>query len=1075
MSNDPRVLDLVEEIIGSGRTPEEVCADCPQLLFDVRNRLEQCKRLEAQLEAVFPSSRVGSRRRRMPPLADELPEIQGYTVEGVLGRGGAGVVYQARHLKLNRPVALKMLLLGANATASEVRRFRREAELVAGLQHANIVQVYDVGETEDCPYFTMELMAGGSLAQQLGGHPQPARYAAELLTRVALAVAAAHQAGLVHRDLKPSNILLAPDGTPKVTDFGLARRVDGDATLTLTGAPGVGTPSYMPPEQASRKAGAVGPPADIYSLGAILYEMLTGRPPFRAESVGETERQLIADDPVAPSRLNKMVPRDLETICLKCLRKDPLERYSTAAALADDLTRFQEGMPIQARPLGLGARVWRWCLHRPAEAALVATALALVALIIGGGFWFQNQRDQRRAETARQQGGRTQAVQTVLEQAAAFGKEGRWPDATAVLEGGSRLLDASAPPDLRHSLQQAGADAEMVTELEEIRLRLSEGKRAHETVSPESLYAAAFEKYGVVSQTMTPAEAALRIHNSAIRETLLAFLHEWLYHADKDRARLQAILDIADDDPWRRAFRQEMAAKTPGRLTFLATSPEAAAQSPVILSGLGGILIVANQREAALAMLRDAQQRHPDDFWINYLLGRFWGQEQPQRAIAFYRAAVAIRPSSDQAYVVLGAALRDAGDTDEAIVAFRKALALNPDCGDGRDLAKALAPKGRLEEARAVWEKALDRDPPDNDAWYGYAQLCLFLGNEGAYRRVRHAMLDRFGHVAEISSVYAERTGLACLLQPLAGDELLRSIELADSAVAAGEPEDKYLLFLKGLAEYRQGRLPQAIPLLQAATTRLPNRPGPRLVLAMAQFQSGDAHQGRRSLAAAVCKYNWEEIRADHTTAWVNHVLRREAEAMILPNLPAFLRGEYQPQENDERLALLGICQSKTLNAAAARLYADAFAADPTLAGDLTADCFDRAAREEVSADRTEVLNSEGRFLAARCAALAGSGLGADGAKLTPAERKRWREQACQWLHDDLGALASRLSDNGPGTRNSVREMLTLWRTDRVLSGLRDADALNALPADERERWIALWNRVDDLLARTSGTKSPSN
>ena len=358
-----------------GRTPEEVCGACPELLPEVRHRWRQMCAVEAELDALFPDAgtRPGRRYRRSLAAGGELPQIPGYDVEAMLGRGGMGVVYKARHSRLNRLVALKMLLAGAYAGPHERARFQREAEAVASLRHANIVQVYDVGDHEGCPYFTMELLEGGSLAQALAGTPQPARQAAALLITLAEAVQVAHQAGIVHRDLKPANILLTADGTPKVADFGLARHFEGEPALTLSGAR-IGTPSYMAPEQVIGKAGTIGPATDIYALGALLYEMLTGRPPFRGETAAETERQVIHDEPVSPSRLNTKVPRDLETICLKCLSKEPERRYASAAALADDLRRFGEGRPIQARPVGWGERSWRWCRRNPTVAALLAGA-----------------------------------------------------------------------------------------------------------------------------------------------------------------------------------------------------------------------------------------------------------------------------------------------------------------------------------------------------------------------------------------------------------------------------------------------------------------------------------------------------------------------------------------------------------------------------------------------------------------------------------------------------------------------------------------------------------------------------
>jgi serine/threonine-protein kinase len=281
------------------------------------------------------------------------------------------------------------------------------------------------------------------------------------------------------------------------------------------------------------------------------------------------------------------------------------------------------------------------------------------------------------------------------------------------------------------------------------------------------------------------------------------------------------------------------------------------------------------------------------------------------------------------------------------------------------------------------------------------------------------------------------------------------------------DPRYAFVQFLKGVSEYRQGRPREAIPWLREAAVKLPNRAGPRLVLAMAQFQSGAATEARANLATAVAAYNWTMSQADHPTVWVSHAFRREAEAMMLPNLPAFLRGEYQPRDNEERLGMLGACESQGRYASAARLYAEAFAADPRLADELTAECASRAAPEKQSGDRVEALNSEARFLAARCAALAGCGLGDDAAKLGDAERQDFRKQARGWMRADLAAWRKMLDGDAPAARNLAREMLTLWQADPDLAQLGDSNALTNLSTEEREEWTCLINEVRLAVLRT--------
>jgi serine/threonine protein kinase len=343
----------------------------------------------------------------------ERPTVPGYEILRELGRGGMGVVYQARQLGLDRTVALKMVLAGIHADPKDLARFRAEAAAIARLRHPNIVQIYDVGETAGQPYLVLEFVAGGSLAQRLQGTPQPVRPAAQLVETLARAVHAAHTKGVIHRDLKPANVLLQiadgrlplekQDGAaagqsaignlksaiPKITDFGLAKCTDGDGEASDRRGPTVtgeilGTPNYMAPEQAMAPRQPVGPAADVYALGAVLYELLTGRPPFTGETPLAIVLQVLHDEPVSVTSLRPNVPRDLETICLKCLRKEPRKRYGSALELAEDVQRFLRDEPIRARSLMPAEKLWRWVRRHPLPAALLAAGLLgpVVALTV---------------------------------------------------------------------------------------------------------------------------------------------------------------------------------------------------------------------------------------------------------------------------------------------------------------------------------------------------------------------------------------------------------------------------------------------------------------------------------------------------------------------------------------------------------------------------------------------------------------------------------------------------------------------------------------------------------------------
>jgi WD40 repeat protein/tRNA A-37 threonylcarbamoyl transferase component Bud32 len=377
---------------GRALSPEELCAASPELLDEVQHQIEAMLSMEGML-GIKPTPMIGASNRETavqgspgdpgsPAVAVGPGDFPGYELLEELGRGGMGVVWKARQQSVNRIVAFKIVLASRHASLAEKVRFQIEAEAVAHLSHPNIVRLYEAGEHDGVPFFSLELCEGGSLEKKLKQQrPTPAE-AAALVETLARAMQHAHSRGVVHRDLKPGNVLLAADGTPKIADFGLAKRLDVEHNVSGSGVV-LGTASYMAPEQARSQSRDVGPAADVWALGAILYECLTGKPPFLGASTYDTLLQLLQREPPRPRALNPRVPLDLETICLKCLEKDPARRYGSAAELAEDLRRFLEGRPVQARPVGALGRAGRWCRRNPVVAALLAAVV--LSLAIGSG------------------------------------------------------------------------------------------------------------------------------------------------------------------------------------------------------------------------------------------------------------------------------------------------------------------------------------------------------------------------------------------------------------------------------------------------------------------------------------------------------------------------------------------------------------------------------------------------------------------------------------------------------------------------------------------------------------------
>jgi serine/threonine-protein kinase len=329
-------------------------------------------------------------------------------------------------------------------------------------------------------------------------------------------------------------------------------------------------------------------------------------------------------------------------------------------------------------------------------------------------------------------------------------------------------------------------------------------------------------------------------------------------------------------------------------------------------------------------------------------------------------------------------------------------------------------------------------------------------------------MLERFGGTTG-NWIIGERTATACLLRPIEGNELQRVSQLVDRTVLecerANAPGNGYIRFSQGLLAYRQGRFDEAMPILTDTAEKLPNRAGPALVLAMAQFKSGAQMPARKSLAKAIRNFDWSARRADDQAVWISHILRREAESMILPNFGRLFDGKDPPANNDERLALLGALHFENRFGAESRLYADAFAEDPTLPNELNADCFRRIDGAEGAIDRVEAFYAPSRFSAARTAAVAGCGLGNDGARFSKAEQSEFRKQAREWLHAELVEWTTRFKGDSVATREIAASMLIHWESDSALAGIRDKDELDKLPAAEAAECRELWNQVNHALS----------
>jgi serine/threonine protein kinase/Flp pilus assembly protein TadD len=786
------IVDAFLERLGRGERPdvEEYAGRYPQLAAVLRQMLPA-------LQAVHLSGPGRSRAAEHAAAAAE-PEgpLSDFRIVREVGRGGMGVVYEAVQVSLGRRVALKVLPFAAALDGKQLQRFKNEAQAAACLHHPHIVPVYGVGCERGVHYYAMQFIDGHTLAaliqemrqragleeggsrfedrgsrfedrgsQDQEGHstaeaaatptepptldPRPStldprssildarspffRTVAQLGVQAAEALEHAHNLGVVHRDVKPANMLVDGQGNLWVTDFGLAR-VQTDARLTQTGDL-VGTLRYMSPEQALGRAAGVDHRADLYALGATLYELLTLEPAFPGRDRQELLRRIAFDEPRPPRRVNRRVPEELETIVLKAMAKAPEERYATAQGLADDLRRYLGDEPIRARRPSRLERARKWARrHRPVVWSAAAALLVTLAGLAGSVGWVVRDQAARQARTVT-------LVLAALDEAQGFQRQGKWREAQAAAKRAEALLaNGGGGAELQQRVGDLLADLRMVERLEELRLLQANVKDGRfDDEGADRAYAAAFRDYGIDVDALDPRQAVEHLKARPIRVELAAALDGWSRtrqwfprQGGKHSGDLMALSIAADSDPRRTKLRLLILGGHRPDLLKWATSDEIRAVPPVTAVRLAESLREMGALPEAVVLLRQTQEHYPGDFWVNHQLGFYLTVSSPPQwddAIRFYSAAVALRPESAGARLNFGNALAGRGRFDEALAAFRRAMELKLDYAEAHcNLGKMLRDLGRQDEGVAALRRAIELKP---ELAVAHANLGFALWKQG--------------------------------------------------------------------------------------------------------------------------------------------------------------------------------------------------------------------------------------------------------------------------------------------------------------------------------------------------------
>jgi len=1095
-----------------------------------------------------------------------LPVMPGYRVLREIARGGMGRILAARDLTLDRDVALKVLLPGANPY-----RFVRESKISARLAHPGIPPVHALGTLADgSPFLAMKLIAGQTLAVEIKTADRPRLL--QVFTQVCQAVGFAHSKGVVHRDLKPPNVMVGAFGEVQVMDWGLAkdltspdnrdepgssaapaRTTDHQAAAKSTddqtrAGTILGTPAYMAPEQARGEPCEAR--SDVFALGGILCAILTGQAPYCGKSFVEViGRARAADLAEAHARLDGCgADAELVALCRCCLNANPVDRPADGQAVADGLTTYLNGVQerLQAaqreRAVAMAREAEQRKRRRLALALAVTVLVAVMGGVVGTSLYLVQAQKARsdealRAEAERERHGRNaEAVAGLLQQAEEALQAGDAAKASVLLDAAGKRAAEGGADELSGRHDRLRADLALLIALDEldlfrwtIALDDRPGRaRFPALVAKTARLREALARFGLNPES-PPEEASARVKGSAVQGRLVAYLDWWM---GKERLPwVREVLRAADPDPFRDAVRDAVLADDLAELADLAGREQAANQPPGFVAVLGENKAIPLEQRRDLLTL--AVRHNPGDLRILMNLGNIHEfLNDPDEMKRWFQAGVAVAPRNATAHHNLGIALWKKGDLNGAIVSLRKAVELATEASSHRlSMGVVLKDKGDLKGAIASYLEAIELDPE-------YARAYVYLGFalkdqgdlDGAIDRLRKAVelapkdawvhdslgfvlnargdldgaIEQFRKAIHLDPEYGRAYANLGVALRAKGD-LDGAIDRLHKAVEL-DPEYGRAYVHLGLALRAKGDLDGAIEQLRKAIRLDPNYALAHAYLgvtlrakgdldgaidrlrkavelapkdALAYVHLGIALKDKGDLDGAIDRLR-EIVELAPKNAWVHdtlgYLLREKGDldgaidyfrkairldpkygkayanlaetepmAAVQGMLPALLKGDYQPQANDERLALAYLCKYKRRYRASAGLYADAFAADPRTAADL------KAAH---------------RYYAGCSAALAAAGQGEDAARLDDKEKARLRQQSLDWLRADLVLRTRQLESDRPADRAEVQVKLRHWQKDRALADIRDKDALAKLPAEERAEWEKLWADVAALLKK---------